>query len=68
MAAWLGGVLSVLRQNLRFATVTVAGSVVGALLGGLLGDVPDLILIPGLAAMLLLSAVKIALHKRMRVS
>jgi uncharacterized membrane protein YfcA len=55
---------AVLRQNLRFATVMVAGSVVGALLGGLLlGVVPDLILIPGLAVVLLISAVKIALHR-----
>ncbi|WP_439659390.1 TSUP family transporter [Lentzea sp. HUAS TT2] len=54
---------SVLRQNLRFATVMVAGSIVGALLGGLLlGVVPDLVLIPGLAVVLLISAVKIARH------
>ncbi|SES36866.1 hypothetical protein SAMN04488000_12472 [Lentzea albida] len=54
---------SVLRQNLRFATVMVAGSIVGALLGGLLlGVVPDLVLIPALAIILLISAVKIARH------
>ncbi|HEX7308486.1 sulfite exporter TauE/SafE family protein [Lentzea sp.] len=54
---------SVLRQNLRFGTVMVAGSIVGALLGGLLlGVVPDLVLIPALAIILLISAVKIARH------
>lgn len=54
---------AVLRQNIGFATVMVSGSVVGALLGGvLLGVVPDLILIPGLALILLISAVKIARH------
>lgn len=55
---------AVLRQNLGFVTVMVVGSVVGALLGGLLlGVVPDLVLIPGLALILLISAVKVARHR-----
>ncbi|CRK56664.1 hypothetical protein [Alloactinosynnema sp. L-07] len=53
----------VLRHNLRFTAVMAAGSVFGALLGGLLlGVVPDLVLIPLLAAILLISAVKLARH------
>ncbi|HEX2312579.1 MAG TPA: sulfite exporter TauE/SafE family protein [Thermomonospora sp.] len=53
----------VMRANLRFLVVMTAGSVVGALLGGLLlGAVPDRILIPVLAAVLLVSAVKLARH------
>jgi len=53
----------VLRANLRFTAVMTAGSVAGALAGGLLlGVVPDAVLIPVLAAVLLLSAVKLARH------
>ncbi|WP_425565082.1 TSUP family transporter [Saccharopolyspora taberi] len=56
---------SVLRHNLRFATVMVTGSITGALLGGLLlGVIPDLVLIPTLAAVLLISAIKLARHNR----
>ncbi|SDN32860.1 Sulfite exporter TauE/SafE [Lentzea albidocapillata subsp. violacea] len=55
---------SVLRQNVRFAGVMVAGSITGALLGGLLlGVVPDLVLIPALAAVLLISSIKLARHQ-----
>lgn len=54
---------AVLRHNARFAVIMVAGSITGALLGGLLlGVIPDLVLIPVLAAVLLLSAIKIARH------
>lgn len=53
----------VLRENTRFVAVMVIGSITGAALGGLLlGVVPDAVLIPALAAILLLSAVKIARH------
>ncbi|GAA2632039.1 sulfite exporter TauE/SafE family protein [Actinomadura fulvescens] len=55
----------VLRSNLRFAAIMTAGSITGALLGGLLlGVIPDAILIPGLAAILLISAGKLARHPR----
>lgn len=54
----------VLRENIRFVAVMVAGSVTGAALGGLLvGVVPDVVLIPALAAILLVSAVKLARHR-----
>ncbi|WP_326631797.1 sulfite exporter TauE/SafE family protein [Nonomuraea fuscirosea] len=57
------GSFAVLRSNLRFVAVMVAGSVTGALLGGLLlGAIPDLVLIPILALVLLISAVKMARH------
>ncbi|MGP4103850.1 sulfite exporter TauE/SafE family protein [Nonomuraea sp. KM90] len=52
---------AVLGANLRFTAIMAAGSVAGALLGGLLlGVLPDAVLIPGLAAILLVSAVKLA--------
>lgn len=54
----------VLRENFRFVAVMVIGSITGAALGGLLlGVVPDAVLIPALAAILLLSAVKLARHR-----
>ncbi|MEV6730724.1 sulfite exporter TauE/SafE family protein [Streptomyces sp. NPDC051364] len=57
------GSFGVLRANLRFTLVLAAGSIIGALLGGLLlGVIPDLVLIPGLALILLVSAVKTARH------
>ncbi|MBC6445936.1 sulfite exporter TauE/SafE family protein [Actinokineospora sp. HBU206404] len=53
----------VLRQNLPFTANMVAGSVTGALLGGLLlGAIPDLVLIPVLAVILLISAIKLSRH------
>lgn len=53
----------VLRHNVGFTTIMVAGSVTGALLGGLLlGTIPNLVLIPALAIVLLISAVKLARH------
>ncbi|MEU6964274.1 hypothetical protein [Streptomyces chrestomyceticus] len=53
---WLGA-------NRRFALVMVAGSIAGAVLSGLLlGVFPDMVLIPALAVILLISAVKLARH------
>ncbi|MFH8612907.1 sulfite exporter TauE/SafE family protein [Streptomyces sp. NPDC018029] len=57
------GSFAVLGANLRFALVMAAGSITGALLGGLLlGVFSDLVLIPVLALILLVSAVKLARH------
>ncbi|MFD1930886.1 TSUP family transporter [Nonomuraea mangrovi] len=57
------GSFAVLGANLRFVAIMIAGSIAGALLGGLLlGMIPDLVLIPVLAAVLLISAVKLARH------
>ncbi|MFF4299460.1 TSUP family transporter [Streptomyces vinaceus] len=57
------GSFAVLGANRRFAALMAAGSITGALLGGLLlGVMADLVLIPALAAVLLLSAVKVARH------
>ncbi|MGW1562995.1 sulfite exporter TauE/SafE family protein [Streptomyces sp. NPDC002144] len=57
------GSFAVLRANLRFTAVMAAGSIAGAVLGGLLlGVFPDMVLIPALAVILLLSAVKLARH------
>lgn len=54
----------VLRQNGRFVALMVAGSVAGTLLGGLLlGIVPAVAIVPALAALLLLSAVKVWRHQ-----
>ncbi|GAA2736752.1 sulfite exporter TauE/SafE family protein [Streptomyces nogalater] len=57
------GSFTVLRGNLRFTGILAAGSIAGALLGGLLlGVIPNLVLIPGLAVILLVSALKTARH------
>ncbi|MFC4472476.1 sulfite exporter TauE/SafE family protein [Streptomyces xiangluensis] len=57
------GSFAVLGANLRFTLVMAAGSIVGALLGGLLvGVFSDLVLIPALAVILLVSSVKLARH------
>jgi uncharacterized membrane protein YfcA len=57
------GSFAVLGANLRFTALMAAGSVAGAVLGGLLlGVFPDLLLIPVLAVILLVSAVKLARH------
>ncbi|AQZ63180.1 unnamed protein product [[Actinomadura] parvosata subsp. kistnae] len=57
------GSFAVLGANVRFTLIMVAGSIAGALLGGLLlGVIPDLVLVPVLAAILLISAVKMARH------
>jgi uncharacterized membrane protein YfcA len=53
----------VLRRNFRFVVLMIAGSITGAIVGGLLfGAIPDLVLIPALAVILLASAVKLARH------
>ncbi|MBG0831315.1 sulfite exporter TauE/SafE family protein [Planomonospora sp. ID67723] len=57
------GSFAVLGASPRFIAVMAAGSITGALLGGLLlGVIPDLVLIPVLAVVLLVSAVKLARH------
>ncbi|WP_239515956.1 MULTISPECIES: TSUP family transporter [unclassified Streptomyces] len=57
------GSFAVLGANVRFTMIMAAGSVVGAVLGGvLLGVFPDLVLIPVLALILLVSAIKLARH------
>ena len=54
---------SVLGHNRAFLLVMAAGSIVGAFIGGLLlGVVPDAVLLPALAAILLVSAVKVWRH------
>ena len=58
------GSFAVLGANLRFTMVMAAGSIAGAVLGGLLlGVFSDLVLIPALAAILLVSAAKLARHE-----
>ncbi|MFD3469938.1 sulfite exporter TauE/SafE family protein [Streptomyces sp. NPDC058682] len=57
------GSFAVLGANLRFTTTMAAGSIAGAVLGGLLlGVFPDVVLIPALAVILLVSAFKLARH------
>ena len=54
------GSFVVLRQERRFVGLMAAGSIAGTLLGGVLvGVVPDELLIPALALILLVSAVKV---------
>ncbi|MDT8853464.1 sulfite exporter TauE/SafE family protein [Paracoccaceae bacterium Fryx2] len=53
-----------LGRNRRFVLVMAAGSVLGTFIGGLLlGIVPEAVLLPGLAAILLVSAWKVWRHK-----
>jgi len=54
----------VLAENRRFVLVMAAGSIVGSFVGGrLLGLVPNTVLLPLLAVILVLSAVKVWKHK-----
>ena len=54
----------VLGENSRFVLVMAAGSIVGSFIGGrLLGLVPTPVLLPLLAVILMLSAVKVWRHK-----
>jgi uncharacterized membrane protein YfcA len=54
----------VLAENRRFVLVMAAGSIFGSFIGGrLLGLVPNTILLPLLAVILVLSAVKVWKHK-----
>lgn len=58
------GSFAVLGQNRTFVLVMAAGSMVGSLVGGvLLGIVPIAVLLPALAAILLISAIKVWNHK-----
>lgn len=53
----------VLRDHARFGLAMAAGSIAGSFVGGqLLGFVPGTVLVPGLAALLVLSAVKVWRH------
>ena len=55
----------VLRRNGRFVAAMAVGSVVGSFIGAqLLGIVPGSILLPVLAVILLISSVKLWLHRR----
>jgi uncharacterized membrane protein YfcA len=57
------GSFAVLAANVRFTLVMAAGSVAGALLGGLLvGMFSDLVFIPVMAVILLISSVRLAGH------
>jgi uncharacterized membrane protein YfcA len=57
------GSFAVLRDNLPFTVVMAGGSIAGALLGGLLvGVFSEMVLIPALAVILLISAIKLARH------
>jgi uncharacterized membrane protein YfcA len=57
------GSFAVLGRNRRFVGIMAAGSVIGAFLGGrLLGLIPSTVLLPLLALVLVLSAVKIWRH------
>jgi uncharacterized membrane protein YfcA len=54
----------VLRENLRFLLVMATGSIVGSFIGGqLLGWVPSAVLLPALAAILVVSSIKVWSHK-----
>ena len=56
---------AVLGRHRTFVVVMAAGSIIGSFIGGrLLGIVPDAVLLPMLAAILVLSAVKMLRHKR----
>lgn len=55
---------AVLGRNKQFLMVMAAGSIVGTLTGGLLlGIIPTAVLIPGLAVILVISAVKVWRHR-----
>jgi uncharacterized protein len=54
----------VLSENRRFVLVMAAGSIVGSFIGGrLLGIVPSAVLLPTLALIIVLSAMKVWTHK-----
>lgn len=54
---------AVLGQNRRFVVAMAAGSVTGAVVGGLLlGVVPEAVLVPLLAMLLLYSAIRVWRH------
>ncbi|UGT74649.1 hypothetical protein LTT02_28510 [Mycolicibacterium smegmatis] len=52
-----------LRHNMRFVVVMAAGSITGTVVGALLlGVIPSLIIVPLLAALLALSAIRVWRH------
>lgn len=54
---------AVIRSNWMFLLVMAAGSILGAFIGGqLLGIVPSAVLLPGLALILVISAIKVWRH------
>jgi uncharacterized protein len=54
----------VIRKERRFIVIMAVGSLVGTYLGGLLlGIIPTPVLLPILAAILVISAIKVWLHK-----
>jgi uncharacterized membrane protein YfcA len=54
----------VLSENSRFVLIMAAGSIVGSFIGGqLLGVIPAPVLMPLLAVILVLSAIKVWRHK-----
>ncbi|RDJ00762.1 permease [Rhizobium phaseoli] len=54
---------AVIRRNRMFLLVMAAGSIVGAFIGGqLLGIIPVAVLLPGLALILVISAIKVWRH------
>ncbi len=60
---------SVLGRNKAFLFVMAAGSIVGTYIGGqLLGIVPNSFLLPALAVILLISAVKVWRHSQLRLT
>ena len=59
------GTFAILLSNGRFVVAMAVGSVVGSFIGAkLLGVVPGAVLLPGLAVILLLSAVKLWRHRQ----
>ena len=53
-----------LGENKTFLLVMAAGSIVGTFIGGLLlGIVPNAVLLPLLAVILMISAIKVWLHE-----
>lgn len=57
------GSFVVLRDNGRFVALMAGGSILGTLAGGLLlGVVPDAVIVPALALLLVLSAKKVCQH------
>jgi len=60
-----GGSFTVLREHARVVAVLALGSIAGTVIGGLLlGVISETILVPALAALLLLSSVKVWQHAR----
>ena len=55
---------AVIRSNMTFMLLMAAGSILGTFIGGLLlGIVPTSVLLPSLAAILILSAYKVWTHE-----